>query len=297
MQFIQLGYGADHVAGLCSSFSAWAHGSLNSRLAEEVLARIFRCNCFELLHQITDALVGRRRHDHLDFDVLIAAFAVARARHAFFLESQGLAAVRARRNSNERSSVDCGDFYFCAERRLRHCDGNFRVEIVAAPFEKLVGFDHDGQVQIAGGSSHRSGISFPRNAHAATVGYAWGNAHIDGLVVADTAFAAARFARGAQLAGAAAAIAWDVETHFARGLLNRAAAIASRTDLRRTDRARSVAGLAGIEPRNLNFLYGAANRIPKIDFEAVFEVRALFGFLLHARATAAAEERTEQVAQ
>jgi len=115
--------------------------------------------------------------------------------------------------------------------------------------------------------------------------------------VTHTAFAAARFARSTQLAGTTAAIAGHVESHLARGLLNCAAAVACRADLRRPHRARSVAGLAGIEPRDLNFLYSAANRVPKINLDAVFEVRTFFRFVAHTRAAAPAEERTEQVAK
>ncbi len=158
-------------------------------------------------------------------------------------------------------------------------------------------FDHDGEIEIARRSTHRSCIAFARNAHASAVCNASRNAYVNRFVVAHAAFAAARLASRAQFARAPASVAGNVEAHFARCLLNRSAAVASGADLRSPHRSRAVAGLAGIEPGNLNFLYGAAHRIPKIDFEAVFQVGAGFGFFLYCAAAPPTEKAAEEIAK
>ena len=130
----------------------------------------------------------------------------------------------------------------------------------------------------------------PRNAR-------W-DAHVDRLVATQTAFAAACFADGTEFAGAAAARAGNIEAHLAGGLLNRAGAAADRAGLRRTDGAGAVAGLASFHARDLKFFHGAANRIPEIDFDLVFEIAA--GLLLDfhfSAATTAAEKLTEEIAE
>src|SRR5579859_5512173 len=127
----------------------------------------------------------------------------------------------------------------------------------------------DGQIEIARGSAHGSCVSFAGNTNAPTVCDSGGNADIDRFVVANASFAAAGLARRAQLARSAATRAGNIEAHFASLLLNRARAVASWAGLRATDGSGSVARLAGIKARDLDFLYRAADRFPKIDFDAV----------------------------
>src|SRR5262249_15623606 len=80
-------------------------------------------------------------------------------------------------------------------------------------------------------------------------------------------------------------------------LLNGARAVARRAHLRCPDRTGSVARFAGVQPRDLQFLYAAANRVPEIDLELIFERAAFFGLLFHCAGPAAAKETAEEVAE
>ncbi len=69
--------------------------------------------------------------------------------------------------------------------------------------------------------------------------------------------------------------------------------------MRRSDGARAVAGFAGVQPRDLQLLHPAADGIPKINFDLVFQVGA--GFLLRPHgapaASATAKELAEKIAK
>src|SRR5580692_6561502 len=256
--------------------------ALHPCLREQIFARIFGRNGLEFFHQVAHALVHGRRHDYLDFDVLVAARAVAGTGHAFFFQAQRLAAVCRRRDAHERAAVDRGDFDFCAQRGFAHRDRNFGVQIVAAAFEERMRLYVHAQIQIAWGRAHGSCVAFARDADAAATGYASGDAHVDRFGAAQTAFAAARWADLANFAGAATARAGNVEFHFAGSLL---------------DGARAVARLAGVEARDGQFFDGAADGIPKVDFDLIFKVAAGLVFRFLAAAAPAAEKLAEEIAE
>src|SRR5258707_3404507 len=155
------------------------------------------------------------------------------------------------------------------------------------------------QIQVARRRAHRSGVAFARNAQPRTAGQSWRIPNFIGFRAAQEALAAASAARCANLSGAAAARAGNVEAHLARGLLDGSGAVANRASLRRTDRARTVAGFAGVEPRDLQLFHRAAHGIPKINFDLILQVAAGFLLLLHgpAAATAATEELAEEIAE
>src|SRR5437588_4342112 len=156
-------------------------GFLHSGLSEQILPRIRGRNAFQFLHQISHALVCRRRHDHLNLHVLIASRAVPCARHAFFLQPQRLSAVGSRRNSHDRPPVYGWHFNLCTQRRLAYRDRNLDVQIVAAPFKKLMRPHHHPQVQIARGGAHGPGIAFARNPHPPAIRNARRDAHVNRL--------------------------------------------------------------------------------------------------------------------
>src|SRR5580692_7141860 len=271
--------------------------ALHPCLREQIFARIFGRNGLEFFHQVAHALVHGRRHDYLDFDVLVAARAVAGTGHAFFFQAQRLAAVCRRRDAHERAAVDRGDFDFCAQRGFAHRDRNFGVQIVAAAFEERMRLYVHAQIQIAWGRAHGSCVAFARDADAAATGYASGDAHVDRFGAAQTAFAAARWADLANFAGAAAARAGNVEFHFAGSLLDGPRAVAGRAGLRGADGARAVARFAGVEARDGQFFDGAADGIPKVDFDLIFKIAARLVFRFLAAAAPAAEKLAEEIAE
>src|SRR5437588_533351 len=263
-------------------------GFLHSGLSEQILPRIRGRNAFQFLHQISHALVCRRRHDHLNLHVLIASRAVPCARHAFFLQPQRLSAVGSRRNSHDRPPVYGSRFNLCPQRRLAYRDRNLDVQIVAAPFKKLMRPHHHPQVQIARGGAHGPGIAFARNPHPPAIRNARRDAHVNRLRAPHAPFAAARLARGSQLARPTAPGARHVEAHFARGLLNRARSPAYRACLWRAYGTGAMAGLASIQSRDRKLFHRSAHGIPEIDLDLVFQVTAGFVLRLHALASAPA---------
>src|SRR5262249_39051541 len=75
-------------------------------------------------------------------------------------------------------------------------------------------------------------------------------------------------------------------------------AVAGRTNLRRSDCSGAMACFARIKPSDLQFLYAAADRVPKINFELILKRAAFFGFLFDCAATtAAAKKLAEQIAE
>src|SRR5882724_4845556 len=155
----------------------------------------------------------------------------------------------------------------------------------------------DDQVEVARQSPHRTCVAFPWDANASAGRHACRNSHVDGFRATHAAFAATILARSAKFSSAAAARAWHVEAHFAGGLLNGSRPIACWTGLWRTDRARAVAGFAGVHARDLQFFYAAAHCVPKVNFEFVFERAAGFGFFFNARAAASTKELAEEIAK
>src|SRR5712664_483705 len=155
------------------------------------------------------------------------------------------------------------------------------------------------QIQIARRRAHRSGVAFARNTQARTIRQSRRNPHVDRFRAAHAPFPSAGSAWRANFSRAAATRARNVETHLAGGLLDGSAAVANRARLRRSDRARAMAGFAGVQPRDLQLLHPAADRIPKINFDLVFQVAAGFLLRLHGApaATAAAKELAEKVAE
>src|SRR5882672_3558438 len=264
---------------------------LHPRLREQILPRISRRNALQFLHQIPHALVRRWRHDDLYFHVLIATRAVPGAGHAFFFQAQGLSAIRSRRNSHQRPAIDRWHFNLGPQGGLAHRNGNFRVQIISTPLEKLVGLDDHAQVQIARRSAHRPRVAFSRNAHSRAVRDSGRYTYIDRLRTPHSPFASARLADGSKLARSAAARARHVELHLAGLLLNRSRSMASRARLRRAHRSCSMTGLAGIQARDGEFLHRAAHGIPEIDLDLVFQVAARFVLRFHRGTSAAATEK------
>src|SRR5207245_9552576 len=114
--------------------------------------------------------------------------------------------------------------------------------------------------------------------------------HVHGSRAPHASVAALLRARSSTFSSAAAARAGHVDAQFAGGLLNGAGPIACWPGLCRTDRARAVAGFAGVHARDLQFFYAAAHCVPKINFEFIFERAAGFGFFFNACAAASTKE-------
>src|SRR4029077_9663088 len=197
------------------------------------------------------------------------------------------------------AAVDRRHFDFRAERCLAYRDRHFCVDVVAAALEEGMRPYLHAQIQIARRRTHRSRVSFTRTAQPRAVGQSRRNPQVDGSRATHAPFPAAGLAWRANLSGAAAARARNVETHLAGGLLDGSAAVANRAGLRRYDRARAVAGFAGIEPRHLQLLYRPAHGIPKITCYRVFQVAAGFLLRLHGApaATATAKELAEEITE
>src|SRR4029077_11999808 len=106
-------------------------------------------------------------------------------------------------------------------------------------------------------------------------------------------------ARCSNLSRPPAPRARHIKAHLAGRLLNRSAAITNRASLRRADRAGSMAGLASVQPRDLQLLHRPAHCIPEINLDLILKVAA--GFLLRLDNTAApataSEKLTEQIAE
>ena len=127
MQLVEFRDGADHVAGAALFLwdCAWPWRVLRSSRydcearANRSLARIFRLEFRQFRQQIAHALVHGLGHDHLQFDVQIAAMAgLPHRRHALFAQAQLLSAVGSRRDAQQRAAIERGHFDLGAQRRF-----------------------------------------------------------------------------------------------------------------------------------------------------------------------------------
>src|SRR5215472_8116093 len=272
--------------------------ALHSRLGKQIFAGIRGSQLFQFFHQIANAFIGRLRHHDLNLHIRVAARAFPHTRHTFFLQPQRAPAIRSGRNAHQRAPIDRWHFDLRPERSFRNRDGHLDVNVVAAPFEEVVGFHNHTKVQVACRRAHRAGIAFAGNAHAPATIDARGNAHIDRFGLSNATLTAAGGTRAAQFAGPAAAIAGHVEAHFPSRLLERTRAVTCWAGLRGTDGSRAMTGPARIEPRNLKLLYRAAHGIPEINFDLVFQIAARFFLRFHrCRAAPPAKKLAEQISE
>src|SRR5437016_13634594 len=108
-----------------------------------------------------------------------------------------------------------------------------------------------------------------------------------------SSFATAGPARGAQFARSAAARAWHVEAHLARGLLDGTGAMAGRARLRRAHRPGAVTGFARVHSGDRELLHRAAQRVPEFNLDLVFQLAARLVF----RPTDVAAPRAKKLAE
>ena len=160
-------------------------------------------------------------------------------------------------------------------------------------------FHFGGDVEIARGAAHGAGIAFAGHAQPRSVPRAGRNAHFHRLRVRHAAIAAAGGAGVVQLARAAAARAGQVEPHGAGHLDNLAGAFALRAGhFARARRARAVAGRADLVARDVQARLGAADGLPEVDVQHVFEIVAFFRLrLLRLPLAAAVEELRKDIAE
>src|ERR1700736_119823 len=305
MELVQLRDRANHIARSGPLFCFWRHvsftqykwfsGSVNShsRFCEQVFSRIGRLYRFKFLHQFPHALVRRLRHNDLNLNVLIAARTTARAGHAFFAKPERAAAVGPRWNTHKGASVNCGHFDLRAQGCFAHCHGHAGMQVISTAFKERMRPHFHPQIEIAWGRAHRSRIAFPRHTQPRTAGQSRRNSYLDGFRAAHAPLAVAGGARCADFASAAATGTGNIEAHLARSLLNGARTVANGTSLRRSYGPGSVASLARVQPGDLEFLHGAANSVPEVDFDLVFEIAARLVLRLHGSAAAPAEELAE----
>src|SRR5437870_5290063 len=152
---------------------------------------------------------------------------------------------------------------------------------------------HHPQLQLARRSARAPRVSFARHPPAPAISHARGDAHVNGFRPPHASFATAGPARGAQFARSAAARAWHVEAHLARGLLDGTGAMAGRARLRRAHRPGAVTGFARVHSGDRELLHRAAQRVPEFNLDLVFQVAARLVF----RPTDVAAPRAKKLAE
>src|SRR5207247_336960 len=170
--------------------------------------------------------------------------------------------------------------------RLRHHHLNLHVLVAARSVPRVW---HPPFSQPPGFALLRS----RRPAPGPALSPARGDAHVKGFRPPHASFATAGPARGAQFARSAAARAWHVEAHLARGLLDGTGAMAGRARLRRAHRPGAVTGFARVHSGDRELLHRAAQRVPEFNLDLVFQVAARLVF----RPTDVAAPRAKKLAE
>ena len=172
------------------------------------------------------------------------------------------------------------------------------MNVVAVAAEKGVRLHADRDVEIARRSAHSSGVAFAGHAQARAGLSARRDANLDHFGLRQAAVAMAGGADIAQAALAVAARAGEAEFHRARHLRDVAGAIALRTNGGGAAHgAGAVAGLANLLARDIEAHLRAADGLPEVDVQPVFQIRALFRTAARLLAALVAEELAEDVAE
>ena len=113
---MQLGHGADHVTGACP-FSLRCAGlaALLRPAREKILARIFRLEALQFLQQVSNALVHRFGHHHLQLHVQVSAPAVARADGTPFSRNRSFCPLLVPGHAQLRAPVERRHFDSCPQ--------------------------------------------------------------------------------------------------------------------------------------------------------------------------------------
>src|ERR687885_82083 len=119
----------------------------------------------ELLEQV--ALTGRelRGGAHTHRHVLVAPAHAAQVRDAFLAQTEGLARLRARGNSEHLAPVDGRHLHLVAEGSLREGDRQLVEDVAPFALEEAVGLDLEHNVEVAGGTTLGAGLTFAGEAN------------------------------------------------------------------------------------------------------------------------------------
>src|SRR5581483_7799157 len=257
---------------------------------------IVRVQLCQLAQQLFCLLVARGGDDDLNFHDLVAAYAITRRRgYALFAQAQLLSGLRAGRNLEQRAAVDGRHFNLRAEAGFRsaHRHGDANVVALAAENGMLAGAHND--VEVAGRAAVTSCIALAGEPDALPVARARLDSDFQRFGAVHHAFAAAHRTNGPVLTRAAAARARHVELHASALLRDLAGAVALRTRPRLFEKSDAVAVRTCVLARDAEAQHGAADRLPEVHSDLVFEVAArLRAFGLHA---ATIEDAGEDVAE
>src|SRR6185295_16575711 len=195
-------------------------------------------------------------------------------------------------NLDRVRSIERRHLDLAAERHGREVDRDLAEQIVAVAAEELVLVHVDDDVEVAGGAAGGAGFAFTLQTQLLSGGDSRRNLHRDLAFLGDASRTLTRLARVADDLPRTAALrtgARHGEEALLESHLTLAAALRALRWRRALRRARSVARLARLLPRNLDRRLGAARRF----LEGNFEVVAQIGAALRSAAAAAAEQIAE----
>ena len=89
----------------------------------------------------------------------------AQTRRAAFAQAKLLPRLCAGRHPEQRLAVNRRHFDLRAERRFRHSNRHYTVDIIAAPLEVRMIADVRGDQQVAGWAAILAGVAFAGDAH------------------------------------------------------------------------------------------------------------------------------------
>src|SRR5581483_5904909 len=226
--------------------------------------------------QLLGAFILDYRRLDADFHDLVPAFAGARVQDSFFAQTEFLPIPGPLRDFEQGAPIDRGDFDLGPQTGFVNPDRHGDFDVVAFAPEEWVRIHADRDVQVACGRAEGSSVAFARNPQARALLRPWRNTHVDGFGFGDPAIAVAIRAAVAQASGSLAARARQAEAHRARHLGDIAAPVAFGTGgICVGAGACSVTNRTRLLPRDAQAHLCSADRLPEIDVQPVFEIRAL----------------------
>ena len=253
------------------------------QVAKDVLVVLFALFAFQAGKFLEQAFLFCRqaaRGHNLDNDVFIAAGAAMYHGHTHALEAERSTALRTGGNLENRClAIYGGHFNLVAEGSLRKADRQFIEDIVPLPFEELVRFYRQYDIQVPRRAAAGADFAFARDAHIYAIVYTGRDVHYDAAIIAHPTLAPALFTGSSDnTALAPATIAHrDVDELAKNGLLY--ASYLTRTLTYRAARGRgswlrptAATGSTGFPARKLYLFLATKDGFLKRDSQVVTKV-------------------------
>src|SRR6266851_6424119 len=244
-----------------------------SHLLKQILSRILRIQLSQLPQYFFRSLILHLRHHNLNLNDLVPTRPLPSSTgNSLLPQPQLLPRLCPRRNLQLRPTIDRRHLNLRPQRRLRYCNRNSDINIIAVPREHRMRPRLDNQEQVPRGPAIRAGIALARQPDPLSIPSPRLDPKLQLLLLRHHSRAITRRARVLYLARAAAPRALDIELHPPAHLRHLARAMALRTLHTPARRRLPLARRAHLLPLNLQPRHATPHRRPEVHVHLVLQI-------------------------